>query len=63
MVQSRCTPLHLAVKAGRLQTVLALLEVKEVQATVNYQDKVIGALIMYSAEFFWGLVECTRSIL
>ena len=63
MVQSRCTPLHLAVKAGRLQTVLALLEVKEVQATVNYQDKVIGALIMYSAELFWGLVECTRSIL
>jgi hypothetical protein len=59
--ETRCTPLHLAVKAGRLQSVLALLEVKEVQATVNYQEKDFNTVLHLAVE--QGSVEMVQALL
>ena len=38
--QDRCTPLHLAVRMGRLGAVQTLLDVEGPQKSINYQDKV-----------------------
>ena len=38
--QDRCTPLHLAVRMGRLGAVQTLLDVEGPRKSINYQDKV-----------------------
>ena len=39
-LQGRYTPLHLSVRAGKLETVRALLNIEGSRKSVNYQDKV-----------------------